>query len=138
MTPPSFDITIALMNHKTQRLTRADVVLFRETFGDDPRIKLAIVETGIMPSAREDYRFNPDKVARCGTPAEYFFIAHDGRVALCCSDQDVMHPIGNTNSETIEQIWYKMENQIKFRNIALGIPSCPEICTKHCHLKEPS
>jgi sulfatase maturation enzyme AslB (radical SAM superfamily) len=137
MAPPTFDITIALMNHKIQRLTNADVVLFRQTFGNDPRIKLNIVETGMMPSAREDYRFHPNKIARCSTPGEYFFIAHDGRVALCCSDQDVMHPIGDTNTETIDQIWYNEENQIKFRNIALGIPSCPEICTKHCHLKEP-
>ncbi len=137
MTPKDFKVTIALMNHKLQRLTPADVVLFRETFGDDPRIALNIVETGIMPSARQDYRFHPGRNDTCATPSEYFFIALDGRVALCCSDQDVMHAIGDMKHETVSDVWFRDENQRMFRNIALGRRPCPEICTKHCHLKEP-
>jgi hypothetical protein len=134
--PKDFGITIALMNHKLQTLTDVDVALFRETSGDRPKLKL--VETGIMPSAREDCRLAPHKVPTCSTPANYFFIAHDGRVGLCCSDQDLMHVIGDTRFQTIDEIWFAAENQKTFRNIGLGIGSCPEVCTKHCHLKDPA
>ena len=37
-----------------------------------------------------------------------------------------------------DEIWFREENQIMFRNIGLGLRPCPEICTKHCHLKDPA
>jgi sulfatase maturation enzyme AslB (radical SAM superfamily) len=138
MVPANFDVTIALMTHKLQQITQSDVALFWETFGADPRIKLNVVETGILPSAREDYRLHPNQQQRCGLPSEYFFITLSGRVALCCADQDLMHPIGDTRTETIDEIWFREENQILFRNVGMGLHPCPQICTKHCHLKEPA
>jgi pyruvate-formate lyase-activating enzyme len=136
--PADFGVTIALMNHKTQEITETDIALFRETFGPEERVKLNLVENGVMPSARDDYRRYPAKFDTCSNPKEFFFIALDGRAALCGSDQDLIHVIGNTNVETIDEIWFKRENQITFRNIALGVGSCPKVCTEHCHLKAPS
>lgn len=130
--------TIALMNHKDQRLTPGDIDRCHEIFGPAPRIKVNVVETGIMPSARADYRTHRQKVATCSLPNEYFFIAHDGRVALCCSDQDVVHPIGDTNIDSIDEIWFKPSNQAIFRSIGLGLRGCPEFCTAQCHLKTPA
>jgi MoaA/NifB/PqqE/SkfB family radical SAM enzyme len=136
LVPEDFSITIALMNHKLQTISEADAIQFREIFG--PRPKLVVVENGIIPSAREDYRSAPNKSATCATPGAFFFIGHDGRVALCSSDQDFMHVIGNVHFETIDEIWFRPENQTTFRNIRLGLAPCPDICTKHCHLKKPT
>ncbi|MGB8853554.1 MAG: radical SAM/SPASM domain-containing protein [Pirellulales bacterium] len=136
--PGDFTVTIALMNHKDQRLTPGDIDRCHEIFGPAPRIKVNVVETGIMPSARADYRLHRQKVATCSLPNEYFFIAHDGRVALCCSDQDVAHPIGDTNVDSIDEIWFKPSNQAIFRSIGLGLRGCPEFCTAQCHLKTPA
>ncbi|MCL2385750.1 MAG: SPASM domain-containing protein, partial [Alphaproteobacteria bacterium] len=120
---------------KLQTISEADFSLFHATFGQ--RATLKLVETGIMPSARGDYRSSPNKLATCSCPNDYFFIAHDGRVALCCSDQDLMHVFGDLKTQTIDQIWFDPKNQLTFRNIGTGIGVCPEVCTKHCHLAEP-
>jgi sulfatase maturation enzyme AslB (radical SAM superfamily) len=136
--PADFEITIALMNHKLQTITDADRARFHQTFGPPERVKLNLVGTGWMPGAREDWRAIPYKSDTCTIPSDFFFITHDGRVALCCSDQDAAHTIGDANRETIDEIWFKEENQIRFRNIALGLRPCPELCTKSCHLKEPA
>jgi len=138
MVPADFGVTIALMNHKTQVITDRDIALFRDTFGPEERVKLALIENGMLPSAREDYRRHPATYSTCSSPKDYFFIALDGRVALCGRDQDLMHVIGDAKVETIDEIWFKRENQIVFRNIALGVGKCPNVCTKHCHLKAPS
>lgn len=136
--PPEFEVTIALMNHKLQTITDADKARFRDTFGPEERVRLNIVGTGRMPSAREDYRLYANQQDGCTIPSDFFFIAHDGRAALCCADQDLVHVLGDTNSSTIEEIWFREDNQILFRNIALGLHPCPEVCTKLCHLKEPT
>jgi hypothetical protein len=51
------------------------VVPFGEFLGAGLRIKPIIIETGIMPLAREDYRLYPNNRQRCGFPSEYVFIA---------------------------------------------------------------
>ena len=138
MVPPDFDVTVALMNHKDQTVTAADRQLARVLFGPEERIRLNVIECSNPPSARADYRRFHVKVDQCHLPGEYFFIAIDGRVALCGADQDLLHVIGDTNRESIDEIWFKEANQITFRNIASGISRCPDVCTKRCHLKEPT
>ena len=138
MVPPDFAITIALMDHKLQVIGPEQRARFHDTFGPPERITLNVVGTGLMPSAREDYRAPPYKTDTCAVPSDFFFITHDGRVALCCSDQDAAHTIGDARVETIDEIWFKEANQIMFRNIALGLRPCPELCTEQCHLKRPS
>ena len=57
-------------------------------------------------------------------------------MSLCCVDQDVLYSMGDTNTQTIEEIWYSEKNQETFRKIASGAPGCPDVCTKKCVIKE--
>lgn len=137
MAPANFQITVALMNHKDQILSQRNVDQFNETFGRHPNVSLNLVENQYFPGAGSDYRVKPDKIEQCFSPANYLFIAADGRAAICCMDQDVKHCLGNVNERSIRDIWFDPANQTSFRNIALGVLSCPETCTKDCVLKEP-
>ena len=52
-------------------------------------------------------------------------------------DQDVRHSIGNVAERSIHDVWFDAKTQTTFRNIALGIFACPDVCTKNCILKTP-
>ena len=139
MAPASFAITIALMNHRDQTIGDRERARFRELFGSHPNVRCNIVDNSLMPSAPADYRAAAGaKQQSCVIPSRALFVDKDGIVALCCSDQDSRHPIGDLKRQTIKEVWFAPANQVMFRNIALGIHECPELCTKHCVLKEPN
>jgi MoaA/NifB/PqqE/SkfB family radical SAM enzyme len=135
--PPSFQITVALMDHKDQRVTRDTFDQFKDTFGVHANLMVSLVKNLTFPGAPEDYRRTPEKLESCFDPIGYFFIALDGRVGICCRDQDIGHSLGNVRERSIHDIWFDTVNQTTFRNIALGIFDCPDVCTQKCVLKAP-
>lgn len=134
--PSDFKIIIALMDHKDQRLGKESILEFYSTFGVAENINLNLVKNVIFPSAPQDFRVDQVKSPSCTSPVNFFTIVSDGRVSICCVDQDVLHSIGDTNTQTIDEIWFDRRNQETFRNIATGMPRCPDVCTKNCHLQE--
>lgn len=135
--PSDFQIEIALMDHKDHRITEKVIEHFHETFGRRDNVKVSLIENMLFPSAPEDYRVGYAKTDNCFSPANYVFIALDGSVAVCCMDQDVLHSLGSVKDSTIHDIWFDEENQTTFRNIALGIGRCPDVCTNRCVLNTP-
>lgn len=137
--PSTFQITVALMNHKDQTITEKNIAQFHEVFGHHANVRTNLVVNQLFPSAPEDFRSNGDaqKVQGCGSPLNYVFIALDGRVAVCCMDQEVLHSLGNVAERSIHDIWFDASNQTTFRNIALGVFECPSVCTDKCVLKKP-
>ena len=137
--PSSFQITVALMSHKDQTITERSIAQFYEIFGDRPNVRTNLVANQLFPSAPQDYRIGGgEKLKGCGSPLNYVFIALDGRVAICCMDQEVLHSLGNVAERSIYDIWFDRKNQTTFRNVALGVYECPSICTDKCVLKAPS
>ena len=135
--PADFMIVIALMNHRDQTIGDRERARFRELFGDRRNVHCNIIDNALMPSAPVDFRASSDKQQSCTNPSRTLFVDHGGIVALCCADQDSLHPIGDLTRQSIKEIWFSQANQVMFRNIALGINECPEICTKRCVLHEP-
>ncbi|MBV8165200.1 MAG: radical SAM protein, partial [Alphaproteobacteria bacterium] len=136
--PRDFLIRIALMDHRDSRLTDAQRRRFIEVFGEHPNVLLNDVHNALMPSAPADYRVGGgNKVSGCQAPRQFLFINKDGIACLCCSDQDSLHPLGNVAERSIRDIWFDRHNQTTFRNIALGIGSCPSLCTDKCVLAAP-
>ena len=136
--PSSFQVTVALMNHKDQALTDGCIEQFHEIFGRQPNVRTNLVANQRFPSAPEDYRINGDeKIQGCGSPLNYVFIALDGRVAICCMDQEVLHSLGSVAERSIKEIWFDPKNQTTFRNVALGIYDCPSVCVEKCVLMTP-
>jgi len=136
--PKSFQITVALMNHKDQTITEKNIAQFHEIFGHHPNVRTNLVANQLFPSAPEDYRTDgEEKIQGCGSPLNYVFIALDGRVAICCMDQEVLHSLGSVTERSIHDIWFDPKNQTTFRNVALGIYECPSVCTDKCVLKAP-
>jgi pyruvate-formate lyase-activating enzyme len=136
--PSTFQITVALMDHRSQAITEKSIGQFHEAFGHHPNVRTNLVANQLFPSAPEDYRRNGDeKIQGCGSPLNYVFIALDGRVAICCMDQEVLHSLGSVVERSIHDIWFDMKNQTSFRNVALGVYECPSVCTDKCVLKAP-
>ncbi len=136
--PDTFQITIALMNHKDHRITDETIRQFHQVFGYHDNVRTNLVENSLFPSAPGDYRVDGNKnVKSCFSPLNYLFIALDGRVAICCVDQEVLHSLGNAAERTIHDIWFDSNNQTTFRNIALGVLECPEVCIRKCVLSPP-
>lgn len=136
--PTTFQITVALMNHKDHLITDETIRKFHEVFGHQPNVRTNLVENMLFPSAPGDYRVDRGhKIQGCYSPVNYLFIALDGRAAICCMDQDVLHSLGNVAERSIHDIWFDPHNQTTFRNVALGVHDCPEACTKKCVLLPP-
>jgi len=135
--PKTFLITVALMNHKDNRVTEETIEKFHQVFGRHPNVRTNLVQNMLFPSAPGDYRLATEKLSGCFSPANYVFIAVDGRVAICCMDQDVQHSLGSVAERTIHDIWFDPKNQTTFRNVAQGIFDCPDVCTKSCVLSAP-
>lgn len=138
LTPPDFEITIVLMNHKTQHIIDEHIVQFHKTFGFHQNVNLEIVNNGLIPSSPQDFRETPIKVSSCFRPREWFTITSEGKVSICCSDQNAQGVIGDVNQQTIDEIWYASQNQTTFKNIASGRFPCPQVCTSLCWLEKPS
>jgi len=132
LAPSTVNIDISLMNSNVQAVSEKESRLFHETFGTHENVKLHRVENGLFPLADADFRVNPSKTGSCFTTACYLPVMWDGRVALCCLDQDVQHPLGNLNENSISEVWYNKTNQGILFKLALGEPGCPDYCVQHC------
>ena len=136
--PGTFKITVALMNHKDHRVTEETIKQFHHVFGRHENVRTNLVENQLFPSAPGDYRVDDNvKVGSCFLPVNYLFIALDGRAGICCVDQEVLHSLGNVAERSIHDIWFDPVNQTTFRNVALGVFECPEVCTRKCVLLPP-
>lgn len=136
--PNSFQITVALMNHKDYHITDETINQFHQIFGYQDNVRTNLVENQLFPSAPGDYRLDSSrKTQYCWSPVNYLFVALDGRAAICCMDQDVLYSLGNVAEQSISDIWFDQKNQTTFRNIALGVNSCPDSCTQKCILLPP-
>lgn len=137
--PDDFPITIALMNSKVQTVNQEQVMLFNTMFDQHSNVRLKIVENTLFPEASEDYcrskKADDKKPTGCFLPRNFFTIVMDGRVSLCCVDQDVKHVLGNIRTQTPQEIWFDPRNQQTFEKIATAKPGCPSVCTNHCLLK---
>lgn len=134
--PKKFKITVALMEHKEQHFTLQLIQKFYDTFGFITNVHLNLVGNSLFPHAPEDYRVNKTDRSSCLTPRSYFTITLDGRVSICCSDQDVGHCLGDVHTQTIDEIWFNPTNQETFRKLALGLSGCPDICVQRCNIVE--
>lgn len=138
LVPNTFKITVALMNHKDYRLTKETLSQFERIFGRHENVRTNLVQNQLFPSAPGDYRIAENhKTQTCQSPVDYLFIALDGRAAICCMDQDVLHSLGNVAERSIHDIWFDPKNQTTFRNTALGVFSCPDSCMQKCVLLPP-
>jgi MoaA/NifB/PqqE/SkfB family radical SAM enzyme len=136
--PSDFRIKIALMDHKDHRVTQERVDQFYEVFGHHPNVSTNLVVNTLHPGSPADYRVDQSKSDTCLSPRNYMFVAYDGRVAVCCADQDVKGVMCNLKQQTIREVWYSPANQRAFRNIALGVGTCPDVCVKQCILNKPT
>jgi MoaA/NifB/PqqE/SkfB family radical SAM enzyme len=136
--PTSFQITVALMNHKDHHITEKTIQQFHQIFGYHENVRTNLVRNSRFPSAPSDYRIDINQQTQgCKSPVDYLFIALDGRAAICCVDQDVLHSLGNVAERSICDIWFDHKNQTTFRNIALGVHECPDVCIQKCVLLPP-
>lgn len=134
LAPSTVLIYIDLMNSKVQELSEREIRLFHETFGTRDNVVLWRVENSFFPVADFDYRITPERKTSCCLPASIFSIAWDGRVWLCCLDQDVQHSLGNLDQESIAGVWLDQKNQEALYKLALGELGCPEYCLHKCTL----
>jgi radical SAM protein with 4Fe4S-binding SPASM domain len=132
---PHVSFTVALMNHKEQVVDSSVLDLFYGNFNGLANVAHTIVENGRHPGAAEDWRRSDDgESEECSNWAAYYTITIDGRVSICCSDQEAEHVIGNVTQTSIKDIWLSEAAQNTFRSILLGLGGCPEVCYK-CRLK---
>jgi len=99
-------------------------------------VHCSIIQNALVPSAPIDLRASPAKQQSCTIPSTTLFITKDGIATLCCTDQDALHPLGDVTRQSIKEVWFARANQVMFRNIALGVHDCPELCQR-CVLKTP-
>lgn len=137
---PELAIVIGLMRHKEQMLGEDALDAFYALFRDQPNIHHHTYENMRFPQAAEDWRrVDPETGERfafdtCDQWSHHFTIAIDGRVSICCVDQEVEHLIGDVRSASIRDIWLSETAQSAFRSILLGLHDCPSVCTS-CVLK---
>lgn len=136
-TPEAFSLTIVLMNHKDHEIRERDMTTFHELFGVSAKVRMEIVENGLMVGSPEDFRRSKVTVASCWRSMDWFTITYEGKVSICCSDQNALQVLGDVNVQTIEEIWFDPENQATFRNVAAGVAPCPAVCTERCYLRIP-
>ncbi len=135
---PELMIQVGLMNHKEQLVNDATRATFSSIFDGLPNISLHVYDCGRMPGAAENWSRYGDHVSdTCIAPGQFLTVLADGKVALCCADQNGQHVLGDVATQTLEEIWYDAENQRTFRNIALGVDTCPDVCVS-CVLKRPT
>jgi radical SAM protein with 4Fe4S-binding SPASM domain len=127
------------MNHKEQVVTPEIEQQFYEKFAGLPNVKMIAFENGRFPGAAEDWRKEEFSGGgdTCTASSNYLTIDANGKVALCCADQNTEHILGDIHLQTLSEIWYSKQNQETFRNIALGVHGCPDVCFK-CILKPTS
>ncbi len=135
---PDFAIHVGIMNHKEQQVNDAVRATFNSVFGQTPNVHMHVYDCGKMPGAAENWsRFGEHRSDTCSAPAQFLTVLADGKVALCCADQNGQHVLGDANVHTLKEIWFSRTNQETFRNISLGVESCPEVCVS-CVLNRPT
>ena len=128
---PDLPIMVGLMNHREQVVDDKVRAHFAEIYREVPNVTLHVYENGHFPGAAEDWRrelYADIKTETCSAPAAHFTIDARGFVALCCSDQNTDHVLGNVRDRTLAEIWFDRTNQNTFRRIALGLSGCPSVC----------
>jgi hypothetical protein len=130
LAPKTFGISIWLMEHKEQQINESSFALGEQTFGKHPNVRYEKAVNHYFVGASENWSTHPGRGNTCRVPSVHQYIAFDGRVAVCCADQDVRHELGAIQQQTVEEIWYSAKNQTTFRNLALGLSPCPEVCLK--------
>jgi len=136
---PDVHFAVGLMNHKEQIVTPEIERQFDEKFAGLSNVKMIAFENGRFPGAAEDWRKEEFLGGgdTCTASSNYLTIDANGKVALCCADQNTEHILGDIQLQTLSEIWYSKQNQETFRNIALGVHGCPDVCFK-CILKPTS
>ena len=136
LAPSTLSIYISLMSSKVQLITEQDSQIFYETFGTHDNVILQWDKYVLFPAADEDFSVNPGtEKETCALPACFFPVMWDGRVALCCVDQDIQYPLGDLNRNSIDEVWFDQRNQEAFYKLALGEPGCPDYCLEKCSMK---
>lgn len=137
---PDVPLVVGLMNHREQVVEAQELDLFYSIFSEYPNVYHHTYENMRFPQAAEDWRRNDPATGRrfefddCDQWAYHFTIAIDGRVSVCCVDQEVEHLIGDVTRESIKDIWLRESTQNTLRSISLGLHDCPTVCT-NCVLK---
>lgn len=134
---PNVQFVVGLMNHKDQIITPEIREEFQTIFADFPNVGLSVYENSRFPGAAEDWTRFEGLIETCSAPGSILSIDAQGKVALCCTDQNTEHVLGDVRQQTIDEIWYDKKNQETFRNISLGVHGCPDVCFK-CILKPTS
>ncbi len=132
--PKDFCVIIALMQSKLQPMSQNRIDEFNQLFGSYENVKLNNVENTLFPASGTDYRLNRNESITCNMPHKFFTIACDGRVSLCCVDQDVQCSIGDINENCVSDIWLDAKTQQRFKAIALGESGIPSYCSGKCFL----
>jgi radical SAM protein with 4Fe4S-binding SPASM domain len=134
---PEVQFVVGLMNHKSQVVTPAFETQFAEIFCGLKNVRCAPYENGRFPGAAEDWSREERRggFLTCQAPAAYLSIDDQGKVALCCADQNTEHVLGDITQHSIAEIWYSRRNQETFRSTSLGLSDCPNVCYK-CVLKK--
>lgn len=135
MMPEDFVIHIALMHFEGQAVDEEYLRRFRDIFGDSPNVRPNVINNAIQPASKTDMRMVKYTLEHCVKPQQYFSVTFDGKVCLCCMDQDAEHQLGNLNTQTINEVWFDPANQQTFRRLLLGEPGCPNLCVKSCHMR---
>ena len=137
---PNVNIVVGLMNHREQTLGKSDLDIFYHLFKGHTNVHHHEYENMRFPQAAEDWRRIDEKTNRrvefktCDQWGHHFTIAIDGRVSVCCVDQEVDHEIGNVMTSSIREIWLGRRSQETFRSILLGLHDSPKVCF-NCILK---
>ena len=132
--PSTVSIQIALMNSSVQLLSQRNIDEFYEVFGVQGNVQCVWADNVFIPTA-EDYRVSPTPKTWCALSGNFFCVAYDGRVWLCCADQDVQHPLGDLKNDSIDAVWLKEANQEAFSRVAFGEPGASRFCIEKCGLE---
>jgi hypothetical protein len=123
------------MSSRVQPLTQRNIDEFYQVFGTHDNVEHAWKENVILPASGRDYRVCPTPKTSCTMSGNFFCVGYDGRVWLCCVDQDVQHPLGDLKNDSIDAVWFKEANQETFSRLAFGEPGAPRYCIEKCGLE---
>ena len=132
--PDDFIIHIALMDYEGQRIDDAYLKEFREVFGDKENVRPNVVKNVIQPASEVDLRSNKYTLNHCIKPLQYLSVAFDGKVCLCCVDQDCERRLGDLTVQTIDEVWHDPDTQETLKRLILGEEGCPDVCVRSCHM----
>lgn len=135
MMPGDFSLEIALMDYEGQHIDDAYLKEFRRVFGPKENVRPNVINNVIQPASEVDMRANKYTLNHCIKPLQYFSVTFDGRVCLCCVDQDCQHELGDLNTQTIDEVWFASATQETLRRLVVGEEGCPEICLRACHMR---